>query len=603
MPSLPSGWRDPRPIRNGEDVAEVPANRPALDVYANLLLLKQAFEEAMLGSALYARDKPIESALQVGQSCFYNDVTGRFERALSATETDPDTGLLRPAKSAYAAGVLSSKSAATVGTILLAGEAALEISPAEAVPVAGLYYVSGTTPGELVLEAPGLGVPVLYNCGNGRVIMACGYRRFLDDHVHYSFDLVALPAGATIPPGVGDPHAVDDPDPDAPGWLPADHEVFEDMAPAGAKFGYNLAAHPGLDRVWPPVPISAVSLTVERPPLTPVANETRLGGTVLSTDMVVCDQYGIWWMSDCYNQAPWPVTFEGSSSSGAGETEDDPACGPAQDMRITLYFSRQTFLNAGTAVTSLQAANSSIVITNCDGQPARTGDLFIRAVIGLLGTSDANTGALALKSMTAEGQFTRGPVLSGIRVGGRLSAASTTTSGTGADKRYYGDVELDVDLDVDSRELQPVVIKLENAREAEFDDDPYVGFPAGLASGVRLKFEIGTTNLPATPVLVLQSWIAGRTTGTLPALTAVYRIASDPEDDELPLPTSDDDVAVALTYTTGITANHYRALTSAEIPVAAGDVVYVHISRSADDDYAGEVGLIKNMGRLQTATV
>ena len=72
--------------------------------------------------------------------------------------------------------------------------------------------------------------------------------------VHYRFKLEPQPAGIPNDPDNNQKHSIVTADANLPGWLPADDISFQGMAPAGAKFGYNLAKHPELASAFPPLP-------------------------------------------------------------------------------------------------------------------------------------------------------------------------------------------------------------------------------------------------------------------------------------------------------------------------------------------------------------
>jgi len=175
---------------------------------------------------------------------------------------------------------------------------------------------------------------VLRSYGDGTVVVNPDVKDFLEDHIHYSVNLVAMPAGDCDVVSDGSTHAVTTPDPTQQGWLPADHASFGGVAPAGAKFGYNMAAHPELQSLWPPLPMAAVLLEMQRSSTDPMLQQI-LGR--VSSNFVTFDINGIWWMSDCYGQAPWPVDC-GSTSSASSRS-----CASVPTMALILSFIKQTF--------------------------------------------------------------------------------------------------------------------------------------------------------------------------------------------------------------------------------------------------------------------
>ena len=110
----------------------------------------------------------------------------------------------------------------------------------------------------LVQQRPPVSVSVLVYTDDGMAIVQPVQRDFLEDHIHYKVRLYAQPAGTNWSSSPASrrrhPPPVDTPDPTLPGWLPADHAIFNGRAPTGAVFGYNLATHPQLARIFPPIP-------------------------------------------------------------------------------------------------------------------------------------------------------------------------------------------------------------------------------------------------------------------------------------------------------------------------------------------------------------
>jgi hypothetical protein len=106
-------------------------------------------------------------------------------------------------------------------------------------------------------------VAIAFVCSNGQIMVNPQMRDFLEDHIHYSVDLVALPAGDHTSPGPDGLHVITNADSTLEGWLPADDPVFDGKAPTGAKFGYNLSAQTELDQLWPPIPSDAALLEMQ----------------------------------------------------------------------------------------------------------------------------------------------------------------------------------------------------------------------------------------------------------------------------------------------------------------------------------------------------
>jgi len=298
---------------------------PDRELERNIQYVKAIVDAFRLGETLYKRDAVIDPALEVGQPVYYNSINARFEAALAASQNDPATGTIVAADSADVWGIVAVKRSAAIADILLIGVAEIDISAAvDAGVSAGRYYLSAGEAGKLVQQRPAVSVFVLRATGNGMVMVNPQIKDFLTAHIHIQMELAVVPAGDCAVPAVDDPHVIATPDDTIRGWLPADHASFDGRAPEGAKFGYNMAAHPQLQSLWPPIPIGAVLLEMNRSDS--VNGQQQVYGRV-SSSLVQFDVNGIWWMSDCYNEAPWPVDCstvvpsESSLSSASCPTE------------------------------------------------------------------------------------------------------------------------------------------------------------------------------------------------------------------------------------------------------------------------------------------
>jgi hypothetical protein len=248
-------------IKNFEAVAAGTPNRVTRELDENIRYLRDIIEAAEIGSTVFARDQTVEAEAIIGAPVYFNATAQRFERGLAIVETDLSSGQLVTAASSHVWGVVFDKTNSTKADILLFGHAALDISGVvdEAV-TAGIYYLSGVTAGKLVRQRPPVSVPVLRTDDDGQIFVNVQWEDFLNDHVHFKFDLAAVPAGEHTQPAEGTPHTITNPDSSLEGWLPADDAVFGGNAPEGAAFGYNLSADSELSSAWPPLPTDAALL-------------------------------------------------------------------------------------------------------------------------------------------------------------------------------------------------------------------------------------------------------------------------------------------------------------------------------------------------------
>jgi hypothetical protein len=293
-------------VADGEPVDASTTSRPTQQLEGNVRNLRDLLELSLLGQAIIVRELAIDPTLSVGQVVYWNSANARCEAAMADVVLDPTLRTLIGTPQSQALGVLYLKEGTTIGDILLNGWVKLDLTAAlNGQPlVAGRYFLSGTVPGMLVQARASLSVPILYAAGDGYVQVSPQWRSWAEDHEHFRIELVCLPAGTSIPPAYAQPHVITSPDPSKPGWLPAGHVTFNGKAPPNATFGYNIAAQPELQRLWPPFPPDAATLVWDK-------GFGRIGGTEVplgAGGLAIIDRYGIWWLSDCYDDVPWPPT-------------------------------------------------------------------------------------------------------------------------------------------------------------------------------------------------------------------------------------------------------------------------------------------------------
>lgn len=632
------------PVGDGELVNQSVTNRSVNAIVNNLLYLKSIVDGgagASVGPAIVSRGQRLSSSTAVGTPVWYNDATLQYEPAQAVAVQDPATSALVLGPQANCVGVVVAKSTTTLGDVLLAGQYAVDVVAAVGSPVtAGRYYLSAAAAGFLTKTRPPITVSVLYADGAGGVYVLPQIRDFfLGDHVHYNFDLVPEPAGATVPPAHAGLHTVTSPDTGVAGWLPAGHAIFNGLAPAGAKFGYNVSADAQLQAVWPPIPLTAYSVTVTKfnasalvsyadlvtldfsigpqgsagpqgpgsigsqgvqgaqgPPgsvdswelavpiaqaeigddafaqpeqqlpkdlvwdayvVTPGYVNVRLGTltgapveippvlwevgvvkpgagatAVNPVGLVSIDANGIWWLSDCYGDAPWPTDLDTTVVGPAPTPADCPRDPNA--MSINLAFSRLSFGTAQAQVTSLApAADSPVTVRNAAG-------------------GDATAGAL-----------------------------------------YLG-LKLNRELDARVNQLSGVV-----EANAGFH---YWSFPAGTAATLRGEVEVPALYVGANPSVQLRLLLYGTAFGTLGNLTLSCRRLPRPGGAPgTPATPPAADTTVALTTAYPVQAGQYVEALSAAIAVAAGDVLVFNLGRGTGDGYAGDIGLVRAQGVLASS--
>lgn len=613
-------------VTPGEPVQAGVVARPDRALADRTAYLKDRLDAAALGRAIFDVDAAIAPDVLPGQPVYWSAQAQRYERALAAVESDPITQQLVVQASSDCLGLCAVKKGETLGDIVLRGVVQLpELTNAVNEPVApGRYYLSTVEPGKLVKNRPPVPVGVCYvqgvkdNCNDAPwVVVMPQVRDFLEDHIHYRFELVCRPAGEHDPDvaAVAGVHVITNPDETLEGWLPADHEVFQGRAPEGAKFGYNLSQHAALSRVWPPQPLQAVAVLWDKGIDKVGATEVPLG----PGGLCIADANGIWWRSDCYNDVPWPAELDTSPVSESESPAANFECPRPETMRVSVVYVRMVYGNDRSVVTSLQPAeNSPITVTNCDGLPAKTGDLELGLNLQFLVDPNEALGGQAFKELTNEFKFKRGWVTEGLRVGAgpitvtgtrtrALSAAEKTALGlpaTDTSTIKQGIVTISYDDQFVDREISPQIIRLSDTVERLYKDIPYLGFPENQDALVRVRLNVPAANLGANLTMRIRVQLFGRTTAVLPPLAMSYRRI--PRSSQslaavnggLPIPDTDTAIAFAVP-SSSLDIDKAIEIESASFSVQEGDTVLVTLSRTGSaDSYDAEVGMLRMTGIL-----
>lgn len=421
-------------VTPGEPVQAGIVNRPDRTLEERTEYLKERLDAAELGRAIFEVDATVSPDVLPGQPVYWNWANNRYEKALVAVEQDPDTQVFTVQPSSDCVGMCYRKKAADRADIVLRGLVIfndLTNSIGETV-APGKYYLSAVEAGKLSKQKPPVTVIVCHvqgprdNCSDKlRVVVMPQSRDYVEEHTHYRFDLFAKPCGTnTIYVDDDDKqrHRIDDANEELQGWLPADHPTFRrdpndpatNYAPPGAIFGYNLKKHNAINRVWPPIPIQSVSMIWDKGIDLVGATEIPLGGSGLA----VCDVNGIWWMSNCVGDVPWPTNWTSNYNTGAGFGDE---CPRNEVMRVVVIYLRMLLGNDRSVVTSLvqdvdevdgETITAPIAITNCDDIPASTGDLKLN--VDLQYAKTEAIGGETVKRVANRHQLARGWVAEGV---------------------------------------------------------------------------------------------------------------------------------------------------------------------------------------------
>jgi hypothetical protein len=608
-------------IINGEAVSASVTNRPTRQLAERTQYLYERLQLLAAGEALFIHDVTVESGALPGHAMYFDSVSGTYKRALAAVELDAVNGLYTVAQSSFAVGLLYSKTNTTTGSIISFGMLRdFDLSNSIADPtVAGPQFLSMTEPGKLVSPRPAVGVYILYNRGDDTAHISPVQKDTLENHIHYKFDLVAAPAGVPncIEYDDGQRHCIFDADSDLPGWLPADDPSFNGTAPEGAKFGYNLAQHPELLKVWPPQPPDTSYIEVNSHSV-----EINSG----TCPMVVVDSNGIWWMQDCYGAAPWSPLYEpcsssscaeGSSSSGECECLTPLEYLPGHDyersaqMTIVMWFAKMVVKTEESVVTSLTPCsdNSPIEFLDCEGAAASTGRLCAQVDFSRLEEEYPTAGLRVVKGFGADKIYT-GPAITGLKPTSDIALTGIGTEDVDwlidEDGIYRGDFEIALaDRSGDPREGEANLTIVSNVRE-DYDSVLklfYLHYPSGQAGEVRGRIDVSRIDVPAGDLqMKLFFWFVGRSAGSIPTLTTTYR--------RIPLittagalPTADSNIGTG-SWTPGVslTAGQYVEV---EMPdayffdVEAGDQVFFSVIWDGVSGPTDGFGIIRSGFRIE----
>jgi hypothetical protein len=608
-------------VAPGEPVQAGIVNRPDRALEDRTDYLRERLDASELGRAVFDNDASVSPDVKPGQAVFWNAAESRYEQALAAVEVDQETQTFVVRPSTDCVGICWRKKSETLGDICLRGIIDLEtISNAVVGAVTpGRYYLSASTPGKITKQRPAVTVSVCHiqtvpdDCKTTtRVVVMPNSRELLDEHTHYRFDLYARPAGTNTL--VGDVRSIVNPDIDEPGWLPATDEVFEGKAPGGAVFGYNIKKHPSLLNVWPPLPLQSVAMLWDKGTDLVGATEIPLGRNGLA----ICDVNGIWWMSNCDGDQPWPSSY--TTVPVEDPTPPVSECPRDEVMRISVVYIRMLVSNDRRVVTSLQPAEGSPIVVSCAGLPATTGDLKLG--LNLQYATPQGNGALVVKEVAGQ-KLRQGFVTEGL-VAHNLAQISITGTAdrliTNAEKEdlgftdtdgvvipgnvtlHRGLLRFDFDDQFAERELLPQIVRLNDTVERLYLDIPYLGFPENQASSMRLRFNVPYGNIGDGLQMRVRVQYFGKGTSSIPALTMSRRLIKRPgitAGTAIGLPTTDDGVDFNSVAT--LPANTAIERDSAPFGVDAGDTVLITLARPATTGYP-EIGILRVTGIISRTT-
>ncbi len=537
-------------IQPGEPVTAEVAGRPDKQQADRTASLKKQMESSAAFQAIIAYSVPIESSCEVGMPVYWNETYSWFSPASVGVEEGCDTGSFKTSKTADVIGLVYRKSTNTTADLILFGVIDFpEIK--DYIANIGRFYLGAET-GSITHNPPVVEVPLGYVIGP-KDPCDTGYYVFINpefarrhfNHQHFTEDLSTL----------------------ATSWISAEDEPG---APDGAVYKYVIDSI-SFQKMFPPIPTKAYTFEIDWQD----ENETE-GYKIAGEDVIRLNTQGIWWMSDTLE----PV-----------------------GTKIRLNYSRIDYANNNSVVTSLQPReNAPFAFVNCEDIESDSGDLYVKLVLPESVESDEFNG-LSLQFIDSSLQQHTIPTVHGLTPGnGNIVLKGTDNIQVGAKNYQTGLVSISAKTYSTDYELQPQVIKLEDALESTWNSIPYVAFPYNRNSGITAKMEVpGVFGKQLT--LYIRFLMLSPIEGTWSGFGVKYMRIPRPS-------TTNTSVSAAswLGYTSlgTIGANQSAARNSVielqtdAISVDEGDTIIFRMTRSVDSGYAANIGVIRMNGILNT---
>lgn len=549
-------------INNNDPVSAPVANTPIQELKRETDKLSSKLETAEAGNILVYRDIPCDPTGKIGMPVYWDGVAQCCKPAYVSTELNNLTQEYETGEPADCIGLIYRKNSEYSADIVIAGIVDFPEISAYLEGGTGRFYL-GSSPGSLSLipnaQAFPLGVVLgtLGPCDDAyRVYINPSYTNTLLQHQHYSVDLK----------------------PDNWEWF----SVEDEHSPSNC-YVYQLEDDEELSRLWPPIPLGAVSATVDW-----ADDSESIGGKELTinkpSSLLQINEYGIYWM-------------------GA----DNPAI-PAisngfKQARITLHFSKVRYATRNAFVTSLRPdTNQPFKFVDCRGKESTAGELYAQFTLNQTVVKDTKYNGIALKQFTEDWKSEQTPVVNGLRINGNAVAIGTNDFNYEDNTYQAGAVSIDLSPYAPNTELAPQIIKVGAAQEREIYGITYLGLPAGRSSSLKLKFEVPAnySERPLTFKLRMQCIASSaytEETTYASATVSYYKVAraTTPKD----LENLEQGASVIPCEFNKIVQPHTMfEVESSEIQLNAGDTVIVIISRDNSSSYNADLAIARIHGIL-----
>lgn len=556
-------FAEPAYIQNGQLVNAETINPILRQLYLNDQATKAILDYFQVPSALLAC-VTINPSLQVGQPVFFSSQSGRYEAAGYATEVIGGSTYL--SESAEVWGLVVRKQSSDTAYILVDGIHRVDLIAATGESVSSGRYYLGSSPGSLT-ATPADDVSPVYVCSateDGWVLFRPHSGANAGLLSQWKYQLANTAAGTVT---IADEQVtITAPDADLIGWLPADHVSFDGNAPAGAKFGYNLATDATLQERWPPRYLATIHLDLYRD------SSASVGGTAVplgADGLCIVDEHGIWWMSSCLDDTPFIA-----DPPDAGE-----GCPRPLERHVMLYALKPNALIGGESHRFHSEHPSLQWRRHGTTQIADSGDLDLKLLPAALLDSQSDDGAYAVTAADDD-SLLRTPVVSSLVAGPGITLAATHTTET---DQKFGQVTIAAS-EFTHKELLPLTTALWKAEEERVEGTLGIGLPARQVSSITSAFQV-PAYASGTFTAKFQFWSMAefpQLTGTADpeTLSLLVKVLPPPPPAGVSLSS-----LTELTPAMPETLQTHRLVTvtdSAEFSLPPGSTVYVTLEREAD---------------------
>lgn len=571
-------------INNGDAVSAAVANTPIHQLKKETEQLQDKFDTTEAGNTLIFRDIPCDSAVMVGMPVYWDTDSQQCKAAYIQAELNETTKEYISSKSSDCIGLVYRKNSAYSADILVSGLLSFPAVSEALGGNTGKFYL-GVTPGSLTCNAISHAFPLgvalgpLGKCDDQYWIYfnPC-FTNNVFQHQHFSVDLVCQIVESL----------------DQEGWIPlAGTDI---VAPTGAKYMYNMA-NGELSKLWAPIPITAISATVDW-----AFPSESVGGKELTINkehsLLKITEDGIYWMSEHL------IPVEGEPS--APEVHVDFV----KEFRLTLHFSKIRYANRLEFVTNLRPYNNHpFKFVNCKGEEASSGDLYVQFTLQDDPITGTNYDGLSLRRFTDDWKSEVLPSVHGIHLTGNgsidydeedTSVRKYIVRENGIDVEYYaGNLKLNLSPYAANTEISPQIIKVGAAQEREYKGITYLGLPNGRDSSLRLKFEIPANYCAGSCTFKLRMQCLASSGGQYAKANITYLIL--PRGNSLLANLDDGDLPCNFP-TAEVTAQSSFEVESDPITVAVGDTVIITISRpNSLSAYPADLAIARINGILNVA--